>query len=87
MDLQTMLEDALTKIDAMSIDEFEAMCIRAGYKPKRKPRVFISSSDNLDIGVNAQQLTYKKGSYFSDQNQTPSGFGFFMQNDIYPLVA
>ncbi len=48
MNLQNMLEEALTKIESMSADEFEAECVRAGYRPVRK-RDFAMSDTKYTI--------------------------------------
>lgn len=42
MNLQEMLAKALAKIDAMSPEDFEAECIKAGYHPVRKHIVNMS---------------------------------------------
>jgi hypothetical protein len=34
--LQQMLEEALANIASMTVDDFEAECIKAGYTPERK---------------------------------------------------
>lgn len=37
MNLDDILKEALEKIDSLSIDDLEKECIKAGYKPIRKP--------------------------------------------------
>lgn len=36
LDLDKLLKESIEKLDKMSIDEFEDMCIKAGYSPVRK---------------------------------------------------
>ena len=81
MKLDELVTQALSKIDSMSVDEFEGECHKAGYVPIRKPQF----SMHAGMVVNAESavgiITYRhnvvlngKGdqSYGSDSSEESS---------------
>lgn len=59
MNLDDMLEKALQKIESMSMEEFEQECIKAGYKPVRKPDCSMPESRSIDKSL-VGPSTYSK---------------------------
>lgn len=57
MNLQQMLEEALANVEAMTADEFEAECIKAGYTPERKVSFNLSQSVTID-DIDASDFSY-----------------------------
>jgi|GEM_PF-2921540 len=51
MDLDKLLSESLERLEAMHVDEFEAMCIKAGYKPVRKVLFVPANALSVDLSI------------------------------------
>ncbi|NWO06620.1 MAG: hypothetical protein HLX50_13305 [Alteromonadaceae bacterium] len=65
--LQEMLDDALTRIDSMSAEDFEAECIKAGYSPTRKKNFIMAEETQLE---ETGQISYRHNSFLDDKEDT-----------------
>lgn len=88
MDIQTMLNQALEKLDAMSVDEFSQSCQLFGYTPIPKKLVYtkninidfsplkgIDASDNKkDCYLKIKNFSFELGDYHQGDHQIDGRF-------------
>ncbi|EIV8492746.1 hypothetical protein [Vibrio vulnificus] len=80
MNLQQMLEEALANVAAMTIDDFEAECVKAGYTPERKIGFKMSSSKLVDC-IDSDDIWYGHSVFLSSFDKDEVDFLLEPAND------
>ncbi|MGP8290359.1 hypothetical protein ACT3OH_08890 [Vreelandella zhanjiangensis] len=90
MKLDDLVAQALSKIENMSVDEFERECHKAGYMPIRK----IQASMHATMVVNAAsvsvmgEITYPECHNFVMKEKLNYSFGSdFSSESLFPVAA
>lgn len=82
MSLQEMLEEALAAIEAMSPEDFESECVKAGYTPVVKHEFSMSEKSMvIDAGI----ISYRHGVFIDNEEKVE--FHLESANDSGFLLA
>ncbi|MBV7264437.1 hypothetical protein KCG43_20705 [Photobacterium sp. WH24] len=87
MDLDKMLADALARIQALSVEEFEQDCKKFGYEPVRRSAIKMSGTVEVDWRSSDMKVSYRHNKSITLKSQTSEEFGSSLTNDNYFSLA
>lgn len=86
MKLDDLVAQALSKIDRMSVDEFESECRKSGYVPVRKSQVSMRATMVVNAASATGTITYRHNVVLNGKGDQSFGSDF-SEESSFPLAA